>query len=249
MYNKKGKQSIIKRIYTSILQAIYPKGITCINCGREIDEEDSYFSLCDECIMALPYTNGEGCPVCGSKLDGKDKKCNNCSSTKHYYDKIYSVFWYKSMIKHMVVSYKDKGATYYGEYMAKYFYYLIKTEGIKADCIAYVPTSFRVRRLRGFDPIQRIAKFLSEYINIPYYNVLTRKNKTRDQTKKSKAERLAQIVGQYSVYKDCIQSCILGKKVLLIDDIVTTTATADECSKILKNLGASEVIVLSFARA
>ena len=241
-------KAIIKRISSSILNAIYPKGITCINCGKEINEEESYFSLCDECIMALPYTNGEGCPICGSQLVGYER-CNNCTSSKHYFDKIYSVFWYKGMIKQMVINYKDKGATYYGEYMAKYFYYLIKTVDIKPDCIAYVPTSFKVRRLRGFDPIQRVAKILSEYIKIPYHHILIRKNKTRDQTKKSKAERLAQIVGQYSVYKEFVQSTVLGKKVLLIDDIVTTTATADECSKILKKLGASEVIVLSLARA
>lgn len=243
------KRGTLKRLFNKILDAVYPPGITCISCNKELSEENSYLSLCDECLTSLPYTNNDGCPICGGRLTGVDKKCNNCSSFKHYYDKIYSVFWYKGLIKKITVSYKDQGATYHGEYMAKHLFYLIKTENIKSDCIAFVPTSKRVKRKRGFDPMERIAKILSSYLDLPYFNVLERKSKTKDQTKKTREERVVQIVGQYTLANAFNKNNIQEKSVILIDDIVTTSATADECSKIIKRAGAKEVIVVAFARA
>jgi len=239
----------IKGMFDKLFCAIYPNGISCLCCTKELQEEDSYLSICDECLANLPYVNEEGCPICGSQLYGVEKKCRNCTTFKHYFDKINSVFWYKGFIKQIVVGYKDQGATYWGEYIAKFLYYLVNTQNITADCLAYVPSSKKVQRRRGFDPMERVTKLLSGLVNIPYYHILGRKNAGTDLAQKNRVERLAQIEGQYYIAPEFNKSLILEKSVLLIDDVVTTAATVDECCKLIKRLGAKQLNVLSFARA
>ncbi len=239
----------IKKTIDKFLSAVYPQGISCLCCTKELQEEDSYLSICNDCLLALPYVNDEGCPLCGSKLHGVEGRCRNCSSFKHYYNKINSVFWYRGFIKQIVVGYKDQGETFWGEYIAKFLYYLIKTQNIVTDCFAYVPTSAKVRRRRGFDHMERVARLLSSLNGIPYYHILGRKSTSVDLAQKNREERLIQIAGQYHIANEFDSNCILDKSVLLLDDVVTTSATVDECCKLIKRLGAKEVNVLSFARA
>jgi competence protein ComFC len=239
----------IKAAANKFLNAVYPQGLSCLCCAKELQQEDSYLSICEDCMAQLPYVNGEGCPVCGSELLGIDKKCRNCSSFAHYFDKVHSVFWYKGFIKQVVVGYKDQGKTYWGQYIARFFFYLLKTQSISADCFAYVPASAKARRRRGFDPMERVARLLSELTGIPYFHILKRKDAGADLAKSGREERLAQIKGQYSLAPAFDNKLISDKTVLLLDDVVTTAATADECCKLIKRLGAKSVSVLSFARA
>lgn len=239
----------IKKTIDKFLSAVYPQGISCLCCAKELQEEDSYLSICNDCLLTLPYVNDEGCPLCGSELYGIEKRCRNCTSFKHYYNKINSVFWYRGFIKQIVVGYKDQGATFWGEYIAKFLYYLIKTQDITIDCLAYVPTSAKARRRRGFDHMERVAKLLSDLIGIPYYHILERKSASVDLAQKTREERLVQISGQYYISNTFDKNYILDKSVWLLDDVVTTSATVDECCKLIKRLGAKEVNVLSLARA
>ncbi len=242
-------RSKIRGAIDKLFSAIYPQGLSCLCCAKELQEEDSYLSICNDCLASLPYVNEEGCPICGSQLYGVEKKCRNCSTFKHYFTKIHSVFWYKGFIKQIVVGYKDQGATFWGEYISKFLYYLIKTQNITADCLAFVPSSKKVRRKRGFDPMERVARLLSELTLIPYCHILGRKNASADLAQKGREERLAQIEGQYYIAPEFDKTLILEKNVLLIDDVVTTASTVDECCKLIKRLGAKELNVLSFARA
>jgi competence protein ComFC len=97
--------------------------------------------------------------------------------------------------------------------------------------------------------MERVARLLSELTGIPYFHILKRKDAGADLAKSGREERLAQIKGQYSLAPAFDNKLISDKTVLLLDDVVTTAATADECCKLIKRLGAKSVSVLSFARA
>lgn len=239
----------IKGIASKVLSAVYPQGLSCLCCSKELQAEDDYLSICEDCLNRLPYVNGEGCPICGSELFGAEKKCRNCSSFIHHFDKVHSVFWYKGFIKQVVVGYKDQGKTFYGEYIARFLYYLIKTQNIELDCLVYVPCSYKAARRRGFDPMARVAHLLSDLLEVPYYHMFMRKEGAKDFAGENREQRFACIKGQYLVLPSFDKSQITDKRVLLIDDIVTTGATADECCRLIKRQGGKDASICSFARA
>lgn len=113
------------------------------------------------------------------------------------------------------------------------------------DAIIPVPLSIKSLRKRGFNQSSLLAKVVSDNTKIPLFmNVLTKKRETLPQIGLSAKKRRSNIKGAFRAEKD-----IHGLKVLLLDDVMTTTATANECSKELLKAGAKDVTVLTLARA
>lgn len=114
------------------------------------------------------------------------------------------------------------------------------------DLIVPVPLHVKRLRRRGFNQALLLAKVLSRKTGIPYgMRVLRKKKATPPQVNLSRREREREIRGAFFV-KD--PSKVKGKTVLLVDDVMTTGATVNECSKVLRVEGASSVHVLTLGR-
>jgi ComF family protein len=114
------------------------------------------------------------------------------------------------------------------------------------DLIVPVPLHVKRLRRRGFNQALLLAKALSRKTGIPYgMRVLRKKKATPPQVNLSRREREREIRGAFFV-KD--PSKVKGKTVLLVDDVMTTGATVNECSKVLRVEGASSVHVLTLGR-
>jgi ComF family protein len=113
------------------------------------------------------------------------------------------------------------------------------------DGILPVPLSIKGLRERGFNQALLMARVLSKSLQIPLFmDILWKKKETLPQIGLSKKERSTNLKKAFEVKGD-----IKGLRLLLIDDVMTTGATVTECSKVLMNAGAQEVIVLTLARA
>lgn len=113
------------------------------------------------------------------------------------------------------------------------------------DAIIPVPLSIKSLRKRGFNQSSLLAKVVSDNTGIPLFmNVLAKKRETLPQIGLSAKERISNIKGAFRAEKN-----LHGMKVLLIDDVMTTTATVNECSKELLKGRAKDVTVLTLARA
>jgi ComF family protein len=115
------------------------------------------------------------------------------------------------------------------------------------DIITPVPLHWKKINDRGFNQAQIFAEHLAQTLHIGCSaGNLIRVRKTRSQFSLKKEQRPDNVHGAFS----CRNSAeFQGKKILLIDDIFTTGATANECARILKNAGAARVIALSLARS
>lgn len=114
-----------------------------------------------------------------------------------------------------------------------------------ADSIVPVPLSIKGLRKREFNQSAIMAKELSKKTGIPLYlNGLRKVKETLPQSSLSKNERVRNVKGAY-VSDDIVR----GKRIILVDDVVTTAATVNECAKVLKKAGASTVTVVAAARA
>ncbi len=107
-----------------------------------------------------------------------------------------------------------------------------------------VPTAPKRVRERGFDHAKLISECLGKLVDLPTMNLLRRKSNVR-QLGSSRKDRIAQVRGEFEIFNT---EKIEGKKVLLVDDVMTTGATLSAVAKILKEAGAKSVSAVIFAQ-
>ena len=221
--------------------------------------------MCVSCFKKLTLIKPPFCNTCGKPfyfqydplLDGSCR-CGNCRTEKHYFDKARSLGKYEGVFKKALISYKYKGRKELLKDFIKiclqsqnnYFFIpmkkgIDKTGGI--DLILYVPLHKKKLRTRGFDQAFLIAKEISKLSNIPLKaDFLFKKKETPPQAALKKQIRIKNLKGAFDV-RD--RSFLEGKNVLLVDDVITTGVTVNECSKVLKQNGTNKVEVFTLARA
>lgn len=109
-------------------------------------------------------------------------------------------------------------------------------------CISFLPRRRWARLKTGFDQAQCVTAIFARLSSLPFPSLLIRQGFARAQHKSSYKKRVANIYGAFRS-----ETKLKGETVLLIDDIVTTGATAREGARILKNAGAMKVYILSIA--
>ncbi len=138
-------------------------------------------------------------------------------------------FTKKGKVQHLIHELKYKGKTNVGVELGIYYgHQLLESPLFRdIDCIVPVPLHPRKLHKRGFNQSDLFAKGLSQSMGIPHYpDGLKRRVYTETQTKKSRAERLANVLDAFEVYKP---GRMQGKHILLVDDVITTGATLEAC--------------------
>jgi len=117
----------------------------------------------------------------------------------------------------------------------------------KLDLVVPVPLHWYKEWTRGFNQAGVVAKVIAEKLNLPYEPYLiTRKRFTFTQTKKDKEHRKKSVASAFMV-KEKYSRLLSGKRVLLVDDVLTTGATASSCGKALLDFGALSISVVTLA--
>jgi len=111
------------------------------------------------------------------------------------------------------------------------------------DIVVPVPIHWRRRWERGFNQAAHLARQVAARRGVRFANVLTRKRWTGSQTALSDADRRGNVAGAFGV-----RAGVAGLRILLIDDVMTTGATAGACAKVLKRAGAKSITLLTLAR-
>ena len=198
----------------------------CLFCGEKIDRGAPYF-LCQQCIDRLEFLNRE------VNIDFP------------YIERtVYSLF-YNEYTRAKIYEYK-----YYNKsYLYKTFGEILKhtIEEVQflgnIDIITFVPIHRRRKADRGYDQSELLAKYISDAINVPLSKGnLVRTRHTVAQNKLARSQRLENIRGAFRV-KDGDE--FYNKEILLIDDIITTGATLNECGKALLESGGKNVYAIA----
>lgn len=115
--------------------------------------------------------------------------------------------------------------------------------GLDGDVITWVPSTRASESARGFNPAEELARPLAWALRLPARRLLSKRRETRDSAGLSREQRIANLWDAFAEVGP------VAGHVLLVDDILTTGATADECARALLCAGAREVTVVTFARA
>lgn len=171
-------------------------------------------------------------------------RCKFCENKNFYFDRAISCIEYCDKSKVLVLSLKYYGNTYMSRYIAQVMRDKLEFEQISANYIIPVPLHKKRMRTRGFNQAEKIASYLSDYTKIPIIDCIKRNRNTKRLYALNKFQREKELKNAFEV-KDGSEE-IIGKKIILVDDIFTTGTTVNEISKKLKIYGVDEIIVLTF---
>jgi len=216
-------------IIEKILRIIYPS--TCIFCDKELEEEQQ-LEICEECYKELKFSN--------------NRKTTYKRNQGVYYDGIFGTFEYDGKIKELIRKYKYQHKAYLFRTFSKLMFKTLRDDKIDGDIILSVPLHRQREWQRGYNQAHLLAKEISKMTNIEYDKKILRRVKiTNCLALCNKKQRRSIIKGAFLINTP---QKIKNKKVILIDDVFTTGATINECSKVLKQNGAKKVIGLVIAK-
>lgn len=206
----------------------------CVGCGTE------GAVLCSECLEAIPQLPSL-CYACG-KATKSGMPCGACAK-KMQPQHVWMYAAYKDVAKEVLHSYKfdeQRGAaTPIASAMEQTLPYFAEP-----PLVTFVPTASSHRRLRGFDHAELLAKEIAKARKWHHVRLLHRSGRVR-QLGATRVTRKQQLKG---IFSPASSLDITGKHILLVDDVVTTGATIEACTMVLKNMGAARVDAVLFAR-
>ncbi|MBO7186847.1 MAG: ComF family protein [Clostridia bacterium] len=231
---------LLKRFFKFTLDG---KSMRCINCRQEIFSEEY---LCADCQKEISLIiDGNYCAHCGRVTKAKETYCLTCKNFMVETDLCRSAFDYTKTAK-LIKKLKYDGAKWLAEFFAKNMAKVYIKEELFADFITFVPMTEKKQKKRKFNQTELLANSISTIINLPVVTVIEKIKETPAQAGLKRKDRLENLTGAFKVID---KQAVLGKTVLLIDDVLTTGATAESVAKKLKKSGAKKVILLTACSA
>lgn len=228
-----------QRFVQTILNAVFPpRCLSCHQFGQWV---------CETCWQKVELISTPICYHC-HKLSVNFKVCQNCQRQSSCQRLIVCGYWCDPL-KQFVYGLKYRRVkpvtTALGQLLAN-----TAREVIADQSVVIVPVPLHRWRLgnRGFNQAYELATVVAVQLQQPFFDVLVRKKTTQPQFNLDRRERALNVQGVLNIKSNQVTN-IQNKIVLLVDDIVTTGATLNECAKVLKQNGAREVWGLVLAKA
>ncbi|MCX7919580.1 MAG: ComF family protein [bacterium] len=208
--------------------------------------------ICSICWNKLEYIFPPYCLRCGHPSgDGHTASCNHCIALNPWFAFARSIGKYTGVLREAIQLFKLHYKEDLAEPLANLLIQYLKKSRDLADYQTYdylipVPLHPAKQRDREFNQVEVLARIISEQLNIPLStDNLYRKRYTTPQMAISREKRLTNVSQAFAVRNPHL---LTRKKIILLDDIMTTGATVNECSHMLKQAGCDKVAVLVLAR-
>ncbi|MBQ3755029.1 MAG: ComF family protein [Clostridia bacterium] len=231
-----------KRLVKGLDNALFPKDITCDACGTEL-VADTRYRLCAKCTEKMPIISGHKCLVCGAPLKDESDYCMRCQKQESVFERSRSPLVYDTEAKKLIYDMKFLGKKYICETLGAMMADCFVENNMQADVIVFVPMTAKEEKKRGFNQAELLAREVGGRLNIPVLPALAKIKETSAQKELTRADREKNLEGAYK----CVFDEVKKLNVLLVDDIFTTGATANECSKALLKGRVKSVNVLTAA--
>ncbi len=217
------KGGAVRTPFELLLELFWPR--RCIFCGRIRGPEEGL--ICPDCARSLPPA--ETGPKRGE-----------------FYTRCVSVCSYEDKVRDSVRRFKFKSCSFYaGEYGRMLAETVRRELNGRFDCITFVPIAWLRLRFRGYDQAQLLAEALGRELGVPVLRTVKKVRNNRPQSSMMiAAARRANVM---NVYCPVDADRWAGKRLLLIDDVLTTGATLTEVSRVLLSHGAKSVCCGTFA--
>lgn len=216
----------------------------CALC-REIIKQP--YTICSDCWPKLKFISSPKCSICCVPLENvdHDMPCADCLKFPPVFSSAYAPLVYNDSVKKLVLRYKNYDGLHLGPMFLQWMQRFIPED---IHIIVPVPLHWWRFFTRQYNQANELGKLVAKHTNVEIHpNLLKRKKATSSQGHKSKSLRYENLKDAFIV-KD-IKKILKKANVLLIDDVLTSGATANACAQALLDAGATKVDVLVIARA
>lgn len=236
------------RMVRWLLDLVFPE--LCSSCGAATESG----ALCDPCLGTIPAVSSPLCPVCGIGFRGSglDHPCSRCLRRRPRFRRARACALYggsegrEDALTAVLHRYKYGRDVSLAATLARV---LVERCPLRSEYDVVVPVPLHLSRLRwrGFNQSLLLARPLARRWGIPTApRALMRTRATPPQVGLTDAARRKNTAGAFAVREP---AAVRGRHILLVDDVLTTGATANECARSLRRAGAAQVDVLVLARA
>lgn len=207
--------------------------------------------ICPSCREQLRPISHPLCQVCGIPFigAGSDHPCGDCLKKTPAFDVARAGFVYEGHCRELIHAFKYQNKHHLRRPLALLVLESLTefTAAHRPDVIVPVPLHVKRLRSRGFNQAVLLGELLAVEWQLPLERrVLRRVRWTEPQISLSAEERRENVKGAFAVAD---KSAVAGKRVLIVDDVLTTGSTVEECSRMLKCAGAVNVAAVTVARA
>jgi len=231
-----------------LLDFAYPQH--CAICKKHLRREEK--DICEVCWKGLVILTDPFCPYCKSFVEEADTECSFCKSAGEFSEDhkillVRSLGRFDEYYKELIHRFKYGKKIPLGKRLGQRLGETINDDSIflKSDFLIPVPLHKSRYRERGFNQSDIVAEGISKITGLSVLkNVLKRKKNTKDQTNLSREQREENVRGAFVVTEP---ERINGKKIILVDDVITTGATLSECAWMLKQAGAEKILGMTIA--
>lgn len=215
--------SALRSLWGGLLDVLFPP--KCALCGALLDRELDLCGICRKTTEEFPELAPNIHPDQKSRLQ--------------FLDSFTAVWYYKGKVRDGILGFKFRGRTDlaapFGRAVAMK---LLRERRDDFSCVTWAPVSTLRKLRRGYDQSELLARTVGKELGIPVRRLLKKRRNTPAQSSLTHAQRLANVLGVY----DCTDAeTVRGKRLLLIDDVFTTGATAEACARVLLSAGAESV--------
>lgn len=215
-------------VLDGVLELLYPSNIYCCCCGDTIDPDMPY-SLCSRCVRAITWTT------------------EDLRADTHLFAAGYSCARYESRTKEILKRFKYGNKPWLAKPLGELMLERIAGSAGKPDLVTAVPMYRAKERRRGYNQAALLAREVACGLDVPFEPYLLHRTRNTDaMSLLSAEERRFNLRSAFRV-NEAMREMLPDKRILLIDDIMTTGTTADECCAALLSAGAAEVRLLVFA--
>lgn len=212
----------------------------CICCREYVER----VGICDSCWGEIKWISEPKCEICGQPLEFET--CKYCVAGENFFDRVVSVMVYEGLARHLILKFKDQDTTLYAPIFARWLNRIIQDFSQDVDFLVPVPISSKRRFKRKYNQTELLCLELQKLSGLNYEpRILEKIRETAPQKSLNRKNRLSNLRKTFSVNE---KISIKDKVILLIDDVITTGATANSCAELLKKAGAAKVYVATLAR-
>jgi ComF family protein len=236
----------LRRIGRAIVDGVLPP--RCLACGEIVEDPHA---LCGRCWSGITFFAPPWCVICGRPFPhpvGEDALCGSCARVPPAWDQARAVLRYDKSSRGLVLGLKHGDRTHAAAAFGRWMHHAGGEVLAGVDLLVPVPLHWTRLWQRRFNQSAALAQAISRQSGVPAADhLLARARATPPQFGLARNERARNVQGALEVSK-AARIEVGNKKLVLIDDVLTTGATADACVKALLRAGAARVDVLVLAR-
>ena len=235
----------LNTIGRTVLNLCYPP--FCVSCQAALDQG----WLCTACLDSPVKIRAPFCRICSRPYTGEISgpfACPDCEDHPPAFACAVTCYLATGIVRDLIHRFKYSGQFYLRNVLAGWLGQALDDPRIAQepyDALVPVPLHSTRIRERGYDQVQALAEILGKRSGNAVWPCLRRSRYTESQTRFSRKERLRNLHNAFELRKG---SGVLGKQLLLVDDVLTTGSTLDECARVLLAHGAKSVRAVTVAR-